>query len=198
MAAMDLAEWTSRLETVSAGYAEAYAVDRTPEWMLLKLLEELGELSQAWLVASGQGRDRGRTAEEQRQSVAAECADVVAMALLTAHRMGVDVEAALEEKWLPWEHYHTERRKSGATVTPPITLDSNAFRPCNNECARLEHRTCRGAPMNNWPTSAKVVVVLLILLIVVPAIFKLVWLAVTAALVLGIGYVAIQAISRKR
>ncbi|MBB2894068.1 hypothetical protein [Flexivirga oryzae] len=52
--------------------------------------------------------------------------------------------------------------------------------------------------MNNWPTSAKVVVVVLILLIVVPAIFKLVWLAVTAALVLGIGYVAIQAISRKR
>lgn len=52
--------------------------------------------------------------------------------------------------------------------------------------------------MNNWPTSAKVVVVVLILLIVVPAIFKLVWLAVTAALVLGIGYVALQAISRKR
>jgi len=52
--------------------------------------------------------------------------------------------------------------------------------------------------MNDWPTSAKVVVVVLILLIVVPAIFKLVWLAVTAALVLGIGYVAVQAISRKR
>lgn len=52
--------------------------------------------------------------------------------------------------------------------------------------------------MSDWPTSAKVVVVLLILLIVVPAIFKLVWLAVTAAIVLGIGYVAMQAINRKR
>lgn len=52
--------------------------------------------------------------------------------------------------------------------------------------------------MSDWPTSAKVVVVLLIVLIVVPAIFKLIWLAVTAALVLGIGYVAIQAIGRKR
>lgn len=52
--------------------------------------------------------------------------------------------------------------------------------------------------MNDWPTSAKVVVVVLILLIVVPAIFKLVWLAITAAVVLGIGYVAVQAISRRR
>lgn len=127
MTGMDLAEWTRRLETVSTGYAEVYAVDRTPEWMLLKLMEELGELSQAWLVASGQGRDRGRTAEEQRQSVAAECADVVAMALLTAHRMGIDVEAALEQKWLPWEDYHAKRRQS-ESVMPPIALDANAFR----------------------------------------------------------------------
>lgn len=143
---MDITEWTDRLETVSTGYAEVYAVDRTPEWMLLKqvgvlakyseersggetswggLMEELGELSQAWLVASGQGRDRDRTPDEQREAVAAECADVVAMALLTAHRMGVDVEAALERKWLPWEDYHAQRRHSA--VAPPIALDSNAF-----------------------------------------------------------------------
>lgn len=127
MARMDLAEWTRRLDNVSAGYAEVYAVDRTPEWMLLKLTEELGELSQAWLVASGQGRDRDRTPEQQQGAVAAECADVVAMALLAAHRMGVDVEAALRDKWLPWEDYHRKRRNGAAE--PPIALDSNAFRP---------------------------------------------------------------------
>lgn len=122
---MDLVEWTERLESVSAGYAEVYAVDRTPEWLLLKLMEELGELSQAWLVASGQGRDRNRSADEQRAAVAAECADVVAMALLTARQMGVDVEAALRDKWLPWEEYH-EKRRSGAAI-PPIALDTNAI-----------------------------------------------------------------------
>lgn len=52
--------------------------------------------------------------------------------------------------------------------------------------------------MSDWPTSAKVVVALLIVLIVVPAIFKLIWLAVTAAIVLGLGYVAVSLISRKR
>ncbi|HWC24323.1 MAG TPA: phosphoribosyl-ATP pyrophosphohydrolase [Flexivirga sp.] len=123
---MDIAEWTSRLEDVSAGYAEVYAVDRTPDWMLLKLMEELGELSQAWLVASGRGRDRNLTEQQQHEAVAAECADVVAMALLVAHRMGVDVESAMRDKWLAWEEFHAKRRANAAT-TPPITLDSNAF-----------------------------------------------------------------------
>ncbi len=123
---MDIAEWTSRLENVSAGYAEVYAVDRTPDWMLLKLLEEVGELSQAWLVASGRGRDRNLSEQAQQDAVAAECADVVAMALLVAHRMGVDVETAMQEKWLPWEEFHAQRR-ANAAPTPPIALDSNAF-----------------------------------------------------------------------
>lgn len=123
---MDIAEWTSRLENVSAGYAEVYAVDRTSDWMLLKLTEELGELSQAWLVASGRGRDRNLTEQQQQDAVAAECADVVAMALLVAHRMGVDVEAAMRDKWLPWEDFHAKRR-ANAVSTPPITLDNNAF-----------------------------------------------------------------------
>lgn len=124
---VDIAEWTDRLETVSAGYAEVYAVDRTPDWMLVKLMEELGELSQAWLVASGQGRDRNLSQQQQQDAVAAECADVVAMSLLTARRMGVDVEAALTDKWLPWEEFHEQRRRE-KSAHPPISLDSNAVR----------------------------------------------------------------------
>lgn len=124
---VDIAEWTDRLETVSAGYAEVYAVDRTPDWMLVKLMEELGELSQAWLVASGQGRDRNLSQQQQQDAVAAECADVVAMSLLAARRMGVDVEAALTDKWLPWEEFHEQRRRE-ESAHPPISLDSNAVR----------------------------------------------------------------------
>lgn len=52
--------------------------------------------------------------------------------------------------------------------------------------------------MSNWPTSAKVVVAVLVLLIVLPMIFRLVWLAVVGVIVVGGGYLAIQAISRKR
>ena len=87
---MEMSEWIDRLELISDGYAEVYGIDRSPEWMLLKLTEELGELSQAWLVASGQGRDRNQSPAQAQATLAAECADVVAMALLTARRMGVD------------------------------------------------------------------------------------------------------------
>lgn len=52
--------------------------------------------------------------------------------------------------------------------------------------------------MSNWPTSAKVVVAVLILLIVVPTVFRLIWLGVIAAAIVGVGYLAVQAISRKR
>jgi len=31
------------LEEISDGYAERYNIDRTPEWFILKLTEELGE-----------------------------------------------------------------------------------------------------------------------------------------------------------
>ncbi|PFG67732.1 hypothetical protein B0O41_2553 [Propionibacteriaceae bacterium ES.041] len=124
---MEMSEWTDRLELISDGYAEVYGIDRSPEWMLLKLTEELGELSQAWLVASGQGRDRNQSPEQARDTLAAECADVVAMALLTARRMGVDIEASMTEKWLVWEDYHRRRRDEGDAAVPPIALDNNAF-----------------------------------------------------------------------
>lgn len=55
-----------------------------------------------------------------------------------------------------------------------------------------------GTVMSNWPTSAKVVVILLILLIVVPTVFRLIWLAIAGVIVVGVGYLAVQAINRKR
>lgn len=56
---MELAQWQDRIEYVSAGYADHYGVDRTTEWVLLKLAEEVGELVQAHLSSSGQGATAG-------------------------------------------------------------------------------------------------------------------------------------------
>ncbi|GMA20189.1 phosphoribosyl-ATP pyrophosphohydrolase [Arsenicicoccus piscis] len=106
---MELREWSDRIEYVSAGYADHYGVDRTPEWTLLKLTEEVGELAQAWLSATGQGRDRGASPEELQQALPGEVADVLAMTLVFAQRAGVDVEQALTDKWLHYEAFHQER-----------------------------------------------------------------------------------------
>lgn len=114
---MELREWSERIEGISSAYGEYFGAERTPEWTLLKLTEELGELTQAHLAASGQGRNRGKSPTELRADVEAEVADVLAMVLVFANRVGVDVEQVLTDKWLPWEEFHA-RRAAGETPDP--------------------------------------------------------------------------------
>lgn len=100
---MELTEYADRIEHISAGYGRVYEVERSPEWVLLKLTEEIGELTQAWLTASGQGRDRGLDPEQKRQALADEWADAVGILLVFARRTGIDIDRALADKWLKWE-----------------------------------------------------------------------------------------------
>ncbi|HTI66654.1 MAG TPA: phosphoribosyl-ATP pyrophosphohydrolase [Caulobacteraceae bacterium] len=84
-----------RVQAVSDIYAERFAIRRDDDWALLKLQEELGELAQAHLRLSGRGRgaaDEGARADE--------AADVLCMLLLYCRRHGIDLDAAVERKWL--------------------------------------------------------------------------------------------------
>lgn len=100
---MHLDELATRIDGISARYAQIHGVDRSPDWALLKLTEEVGELVQAHLTATGQSKDRGLGAEEQRRKVAAELGDVIGMCLVFASQAGIDAEAAVAETWLPHE-----------------------------------------------------------------------------------------------
>jgi NTP pyrophosphatase (non-canonical NTP hydrolase) len=99
---VDLSRWTDEVEEISQQYAARFGVDRTSSWFLLKLQEEVGELTQAYLQATGQGRDKGRSAAELREDLEAEVADVLAMLLLFARHHGVDVDDALQRKWMAY------------------------------------------------------------------------------------------------
>ncbi|WP_114552999.1 MULTISPECIES: MazG nucleotide pyrophosphohydrolase domain-containing protein [Micrococcales] len=102
-----------RVEAVSALYARKFGVDRDPDWFMLKLTEEVGELTQAFLVATGRTRPRGApegsapdgemVPDGAASPLADEVADVLAHLLLLARSQGVDVEAAVRRKWLAWE-----------------------------------------------------------------------------------------------
>lgn len=99
---MELAGWSDEVEQISQQYAERFGVERTSPWFLLKLQEEVGELTQAYLQVTGQGRDKGRSPEDLRADLRAEVADVLAMLLLFARHHGVDVEEALHSKWVAY------------------------------------------------------------------------------------------------
>ena len=97
---MDLRQLSLDVEKVSERYAEVFGIDRDDTWFLLKLQEEVGELTQAYLMRAGQARAKGLTPEDLHAGFAAEVADVVCQTLLLARHFDVDVPAEIERKWL--------------------------------------------------------------------------------------------------
>ena len=75
---MDIKTLTDEVEHISRGYASRFEITRDESWFLLKLQEEVGELTQAHLMRTGQARTKGRTAD------------------------GIDAEAEIGRKWLVW------------------------------------------------------------------------------------------------
>ena len=90
----------AQFEAASASYASAHGVERDDDWFVLKLQEEIGELTQIWNKVSGRGRRKGMTDEELATALADETADVLGHILLFAQRNGLDLAAAVERKWL--------------------------------------------------------------------------------------------------
>lgn len=99
---MDLRELTDRAEQISRTYAARFGIDRTPDWFLLKLHEEVGELTQSYLRSSGRARTGDRTDDELAADFRGELADVLCHVLLLARHHDVDVDAAVAAKWLVW------------------------------------------------------------------------------------------------
>jgi NTP pyrophosphatase (non-canonical NTP hydrolase) len=97
---VDLKQLTEEVEAVSQKYAERNGFDRDATWLLLKLQEEVGELTQAFLRKTGQGRPKGLTPAELETSFRAELADVLGHVLLIGRHHGVDLQSELESKWL--------------------------------------------------------------------------------------------------
>ncbi len=90
-------ELADKVSQVGAIYAERFGIERTDDWFLIKLQEELGELAQAHLRLNGQGR--GTAVELDRQN---EAADVFCQLLLYCERFGIDLEQAVRRKWLAY------------------------------------------------------------------------------------------------
>ncbi len=88
-----------QFERASRLYADANGITRDADWFILKLQEEMGEVTQAWNRLSGRGRARGRSDEEMRLDLADETADLLGHVLLFAHQHDLDLEAAIERKW---------------------------------------------------------------------------------------------------
>ncbi|MBB5745785.1 phosphoribosyl-ATP pyrophosphohydrolase [Brevundimonas variabilis] len=95
--ALDLLVLQADVLRISDIYAAEHAIDRDRDWALLKLQEELGELTAEHLRLSGRARGLPDTMAQ-----ADEAADVLGMLLIYCDRAGIDLEAAMRRKWLKW------------------------------------------------------------------------------------------------
>ena len=106
---MELQAIARRIDAISQRYADIYGFERDGDWLMLKLQEEVGELAQAWLAKTGRQRDKGHSPEERDRRFALELADALGMLLALAEVTGVDLEQAIDDKWLVWDRRVEQR-----------------------------------------------------------------------------------------
>jgi NTP pyrophosphatase (non-canonical NTP hydrolase) len=96
---MDVLLLRDKIAEAGNRYAASLNVDPTDDWIVLKTLEEAGELVQSFLRYSARAPARGLTAEELKRALDDEIADLLGCSLVLAKRFDVDLLRALERKW---------------------------------------------------------------------------------------------------
>lgn len=93
-------ELSDRIVRVGEVYARLHDIPRSPDWYLLKLTEELGELTAEHLLIDGRARPKGDGSGGTREALENEAADLFGHLVLYLRANDIDIEAAIERKWL--------------------------------------------------------------------------------------------------
>ena len=98
-------------------YGKRHNIEFTPEFAAIKLMEEVGEFSQSLLIHKKKCREsKYLDPKISKKELGYELADVIGMAIVNAKIHGIDIEKAIDEKWI-----HREIAKSWETkVTPKV------------------------------------------------------------------------------
>lgn len=94
---MELKALQADVLRISDIYAVEHGIDRDRDWPLLKLQEELGELTAEHLRLTSRARG-----EPNAEALGDEAADVLGMLLIYCARAGIDLDEAMRRKWLRW------------------------------------------------------------------------------------------------
>lgn len=99
---MEINELTNTVKQVAEGYSKKFDVPYDGDWFLLKLQEELGEMTQKYLIMTNRTRRKPESEAEARAALAEEIADTFSYVLLFADYVGADVEEAVKAKWFKY------------------------------------------------------------------------------------------------
>jgi hypothetical protein len=96
---MNLKEASLLCEKAWSQYAEKFQIKRDDVFYLLKMQEELGELTRIYLELRGSEKKRNPNIDELKKKFAADIAVLVGNALILAHHFDVDLEANIKAKF---------------------------------------------------------------------------------------------------
>ena len=97
---MTFEELSERIGRVGDYYARTHGIDRDPDWYLLKLTEELGELTAEHLLLTGRSRQAPDSTGGTREALENEAADLFGHLVLYLRANDIDIVKAIEHKWL--------------------------------------------------------------------------------------------------
>lgn len=83
------------------GYGKRHQIKIDQEFAAVKLFEEVGEFAQALLIHQKKCRESKFVSQEiSKQELGKEIADVIGMAIINAHLLGINLEEAIDKKWI--------------------------------------------------------------------------------------------------
>jgi len=99
---MNIKKLTQEAKKTARLYSKKFDVKLDGDWYVLKLQEELGELTQSYLMKTERAKLRGLSKEKIEEKFKEELADLFAITLLLADHFDIDIEKEVERKWLSW------------------------------------------------------------------------------------------------
>lgn len=98
---MDFKELQEKVVANAIRYGKKHNIEIDEQFAVLKLYEEVGEFSQALLIHQKKCRPVKIVDQDvSKKELARELADVVGMAIVNAHLFGIDLEEAIDKKWI--------------------------------------------------------------------------------------------------
>jgi NTP pyrophosphatase (non-canonical NTP hydrolase) len=98
---MTFGELQKGILKVAKLYSERFGVTIDQDFVLLKLVEEVGEYAQAVLVHRKKSKPEKHVSEnESKKLIANELADIIGLAIINANLFDIDLENTIKEKWL--------------------------------------------------------------------------------------------------
>jgi len=100
---MEFKKLQDKIVQNAMNYGKKYNVQIDENFALLKLYEEVGELAQAVLIHRKKSRPEKHVSEEVSKKIAKELADIIGLAIVNAYLLGIDLEEAIDKKWIDKE-----------------------------------------------------------------------------------------------